>query len=1009
MTLTNSTLSGNSAGSEAGGIYNLGTVNAANTLIVNNNNGAFDYGDVSPYGIGSTNVRNLTGRFAFANGETTPQDHGGPTRILAIPIPTTPTATDAYQQGDLATCNAITPDGTPAGVYDQRGAPRVVGGTCRIGAFEPGLVSTTTALAAAPMSGAFGTSVTLTAVVRGVRGDTPPDGTNAVTFTNGSTALGTASLTGGTATLSTRTLGPGNSVTATYTAGGAGNPYAASPASPASPAASVTITPISCVVTSTADPTENGKLTLRDAVNAANVGACTGNTITFDPTLFATPQTITLTGGTLALNHDVAIDGTGRQVVVDGNCTTDASSTCTGGGSTVFTVNSNVTAALTALTIQHGKGATGGIANNGTLTVTNSTFTDNSGGEGGGITNNGTLTVTNSTIAANSATNGGAILTRGALTVTNSTIANNYSSFRGGGIYTYVSVTLTLTNTILAGNTGGDVSNFGTVTGGGHNLIGSIDGAGFSGTGNTSGPALLTPLGSYGGSTQTFALLPGSAALGGGDSTTCANAPVGGKDQRGSTRPDASTTACDIGAFESQGFTVTKTSGDTQSVVFAPPTPFAPLTATITSKDTGVTVNGGTLTFVIVPGSGSATFDTAGSTGCTVSGDKLTASGCTVNASGVATSPPFTGTVAGGFTVTASVTPGDAPEATYSETVTKATPTTAVGSGTNPSTYGQSVTFTATVSGIAGITPTGTVQFSYTPSGGTSTNFGTPVTLDAMGNAIMNTSSLPAGSDTITATYSGDADYTPGAPGGVIQTVAKAGTTTSLAISPSPAAHGSPVTLTATVAPATTTGLPTPNGTVTFVDSGTPLATVTLDSGGQAALTTSALTVGVHHVTATYTPASPGPYATSQVTQDVTITAAALVSIAVTPANGTLKVGQVQQYTATGTYADGTTADLTGAVGWSSDAAAIANVDTSGKGTGQSPGVAHLTATQGTVSGQAAVTVDAPTLTGVAPAPQPASRPVGTTSEPSATPAPSGSGRSGAPGGAVPVSAPSGR
>ena len=75
------------------------------------------------------------------------------------------------------------------------------------------------------------------------------------------------------------------------TAGGAGNPYAASPASNA---VSVTITPIACVVTSTQDPTESGKLTLRDAVNAANAGACTGNTITFDPTVFATPQTITL-------------------------------------------------------------------------------------------------------------------------------------------------------------------------------------------------------------------------------------------------------------------------------------------------------------------------------------------------------------------------------------------------------------------------------------------------------------------------------------------------------------------------------------------------------------------------------------------------------------------------------------------------------------------------------------------------------------------------------------------
>ena len=82
---------------------------------------------------------------------------------------------------------------------------------------------------------------------------------------------------------------------------------------------------------------------------------------------------------------------------------------------------------------------------------------------------------------------------------------------------------------------------------------------------------------------------------------------------------------------------------------------------------------------------------------------------------GVATSPPFTGTVVGGFTVTASATPGDAPEATYTETVTKATPTVRVTSSTNPSVAGTSVTFTATVTGVMGTTPTGTVQFAFTP------------------------------------------------------------------------------------------------------------------------------------------------------------------------------------------------------------------------------------------------------------------------------------------------------
>ncbi len=243
---------------------------------------------------------------------------------------------------------------------------------------------------------------------------------------------------------------------------------------------------------------------------------------------------------------------------------------------------------------------------------------------------------------------------------------------------------------------------------------------------------------------------------------------------------------------------------------------------------------------------------------------------------------------------------------------------------------------------------------------------------------------------------------------GTVSITVQAGTltTTSLAISPSPAAHGSPVTLAATVAPATATGLPAPTGTVAFADGGAPLATVAL-VGGTASFSTSGLTVGVHHLSATYTPASPGPYATSQGTQDVTITPAALVSIAVTPATATLKVGQQQQFTATGTYADGSAADLTGAVAWSSDATAVESVDATGKATGQTPGTAHIKATQGTMSGQATVTVTPPTATGITVPPAPSGRASGTTSG-SGAPNPAPGGRP-ASGGGTPVAAPTGR
>jgi hypothetical protein len=123
-----------------------------------------------------------------------------------------------------------------------------------------------------------------------------------------------------------------------------------------------------------------------------------------------------------------------------------------------------------------------------------------------------------------------------------------------------------------------------------------------------------------------------------------------------------------------------------------------------------------------------------------------------------------------------------------------------------------------------------------------------------------------------------------------------------------------------------------------------------------------------------------------------------LVAIAVTPANATLKVGQTQQFTATGTYADNSTVNLTARVTWTSDAPTVVGVDATGNGTAKGAGGAHIMATQGSVSGQTGVTVSTPTLTGVAPAPAPASRPGGATSQPgNGTPSP------------VPALAPSGR
>jgi hypothetical protein len=84
-------------------------------------------------------------------------------------------------------------------------------------------------------------------------------------------------------------------------------------------------------------------------------------------------------------------------------------------------------------------------------------------------------------------------------------------------------------------------------------------------------------------------------------------------------------------------------------------------------------------------------------------------------------------------------------------------------------------------------------------------------------------------------------------------TVTKAPTVTTVTATPASPSFGSPVTITATVAPNPATNVASPSGTVTFTLDGatSPVATVALVNG-KATLTTSALGAGGHHITATY-------------------------------------------------------------------------------------------------------------------------------------------------------------
>src|SRR5262249_13019947 len=154
---------------------------------------------------------------------------------------------------------------------------------------------------------------------------------------------------------------------------------------------------------------------------------------------------------------------------------------------------------------------------------------------------------------------------------------------------------------------------------------------------------------------------------------------------------------------------------------------------------------------------------------------------------------------------------------------------TTVTSSVNSSTFGQAVTFTATVSAIAPATgtPTGIVKF----LDGASTL--STVSLSS-GKATYATSSLAAGNHTITVSYSGDPNFAGSTSTAITQTVNKASTTTTVPSSADPSVFGQTVTFTATVTPVAP-GAGTPTGNVSFLDGTTTLGTTAL-SGGAARL-----------------------------------------------------------------------------------------------------------------------------------------------------------------------------
>ena len=185
-------------------------------------------------------------------------------------------------------------------------------------------------------------------------------------------------------------------------------------------------------------------------------------------------------------------------------------------------------------------------------------------------------------------------------------------------------------------------------------------------------------------------------------------------------------------------------------------------------------------------------------------------------------------------------------------TIAKATPgIVLVTSPATTSAYGTPVVLAATLSGPAGNPtdlPTGTIQFL---DGATSLGTGT-LSAGVATVTLSGSTSLPAGSHSITAVYAGDSEFNSVTSSAATLAVTKVSSAVSIAVASSlnPSTYGDTVVLTIQVT--SSAGAAIPTGSLAILDGATSLGTVTLNGAGAGSLTVPLFTAGTHVLTITY-------------------------------------------------------------------------------------------------------------------------------------------------------------
>jgi hypothetical protein len=186
------------------------------------------------------------------------------------------------------------------------------------------------------------------------------------------------------------------------------------------------------------------------------------------------------------------------------------------------------------------------------------------------------------------------------------------------------------------------------------------------------------------------------------------------------------------------------------------------------------------------------------------------------------------------------------------QTVSPASTVTSLASSVNPSVTGQSVTITATVSVVApgSGAPTGTVAFL---DGGTTIAGCATQAVTGAGVATCDDAFVAAGAETLTAVYSGDADFSSSTSAALTQTINQGATTTVTTSSVNPSVSGEGLSYLATVT-AVAPAVGTPIGSVGFFDGAAAIAGCGAQPlvAGTASCNVTYTGVGSHGITAVY-------------------------------------------------------------------------------------------------------------------------------------------------------------